>query len=76
MLFRFDERIIPMTKEEEMQFYLNDVKVFQKDKKGVIPEDQKEVKYELNFLRLINLEKGIYTSIIGMTFSMKITLLK
>ena len=47
MLFRFDERIIPLTKEEEMQFYLNDVKVFQKNTGagGVIPEGQEEVSF-------------------------------
>jgi hypothetical protein len=32
LLFRFDDRVMPMTKEEEMQFYLSDVRAFKKDK--------------------------------------------
>jgi hypothetical protein len=33
LLFKFDDRIIPMTREEEVQFYLNDAKVFKEGKK-------------------------------------------
>ena len=59
MLFRFDDRIIPMTREEEVQFYLNDVKIFKEIKKFtllavgqtfvcIIPLNQ----YEFSFKKL------------------------
>lgn len=42
MLFRFDDRVMPMTREEEMQFYLNDVKAY-KQAKADIPSKENDI---------------------------------
>lgn len=43
MLFRFDDRVMPMTREEEMQFYLSDVKAFKKANDSSLPNDDNEI---------------------------------
>jgi len=60
ILFAVDERIMPMTKEEEMQFYLNDIKVFNKHKKhggnsgNAITDFQNKYSYFSNWNDLFN----------------------